>query len=73
MGKVLIGLGVALVVAGLLVAALERGLPGGGRLPGDLEFGGRNWRVHFPLATALIASVILTVLLNVLLWLMSRK
>ncbi len=56
--------GVLLLVAGGVLWMLARaGFHG---LPGDLNFGGRNWRVSFPLATSLVISVILTVLLNLL-------
>jgi hypothetical protein len=33
------------------------------RLPGDIEFGGRNWRIYLPLATSLLLSLLLTLLL----------
>ncbi len=73
MGKVLIGMGLALVVAGLLFMAFERGAAAGIRLPGDFEFGGRNWRVSVPLATSILISLVLTVLLNLAFWLMRRR
>jgi hypothetical protein len=61
-------LGVALVVVGgLLMAADKLGL---GRLPGDLTFRSKNVSLHFPLATGLLLSVVLTVVLN--LWLSRR-
>lgn len=73
MGKILVGLGMAIVVAGVLFMALERGAPNGFRLPGDFEFGSRNWRVSVPLATSILVSLILTVLLNLAFWLMRRR
>ncbi|MHC4519417.1 MAG: DUF2905 family protein [Planctomycetota bacterium] len=39
---------------------LRRGLF---RLPGDLEFGGRNWRVYVPLGTCILLSLLLTAML----------
>jgi|GEM_PF-3635333 len=36
------------------------------RLPGDLEFGDRNWKVYFPVGTCILISVILTVILWVI-------
>jgi hypothetical protein len=39
-----------------------------GRLPGDLQWHGRNWSVSFPLAT----SILLSVLLTLLLWIFGR-
>lgn len=60
-GKWLVIIGAALVVIGLLVMLLGR--VGLFRLPGDFEFGGRNWRVYFPLASSIILSILLTLIL----------
>jgi len=43
LGKWLVAVGAFIVVLGLLVMLL--GKMGVFRLPGDFEFGGRNWRV----------------------------
>lgn len=37
-----------------------------GRLPGDIHIQGKNFTFYFPLATSLLLSVILTVVLNLL-------
>jgi hypothetical protein len=68
MAKALILCGVALIVVGGLILAMQR--LGLGRLPGDLTWRGKHGTVHFPLATSLIVSLILTLLLN--LWLRRR-
>ncbi len=58
-------LGRILLVGGLVVAAVGAVfLLGGGRLPGDLQFGRGNTRVYIPLATCLIVSVVATIVLN---------
>lgn len=63
-GKVLLVGAVVLAVAGVVfLAAAALGL---GRLPGDLSFGGRNFRVHVPIATSIIVSIVATVVLNLL-------
>jgi hypothetical protein len=63
MGRVLIFLGIALAVAGLLVLALSRtGLPLG-RLPGDIAYRGKSFSFFAPLGTSLLLSVILSLLL----------
>lgn len=59
MGKLLIALGVALIVAGLAVLALERAGVGLGRLPGDFAWRGRSVQVWFPLGTCIVLSVLL--------------
>lgn len=64
LGKLILILGVALAVAGL--ALMLFGRLGLGRLPGDVTFGGGNWKVYFPLATSILLSLLLTLVLNVI-------
>ncbi|HYJ32916.1 MAG TPA: DUF2905 domain-containing protein [Candidatus Binatia bacterium] len=68
MGRVLIVLGVVLVLVGLGLSLGPR-IPWLGRLPGDFSFGGANWRVYVPLGTSILISVLLTLVL----WLIGRK
>ncbi len=63
LGRTLVFLGLLLVVAGLVILGLGRLNPPLGRLPGDLSWRGRGWSVSFPLATSIMLSVILTLLL----------
>ncbi len=63
MGRILIALGVALVVTGGIVLLLGRtGLPLG-RLPGDILYRGKNTTFYFPLATSIVISVVLSIVL----------
>jgi hypothetical protein len=63
LGRILIFLGVLLVVAGVVVVALGRlNLPIG-RLPGDFSWRGRGWSISFPLASSIVLSVILSLIL----------
>lgn len=66
MGKLLILLGAVLLAVGLLITYLP-GLPWG-RLPGDFSLQRGNFRLYFPLATCLLLSL----LISLLLWLLSR-
>jgi hypothetical protein len=66
MAKVLILIGLALVVVGLIWLAGER--LGLGRLPGDIVIERESFTFYFPLMTALIVSLVLSLLL----WLVSR-
>jgi Protein of unknown function (DUF2905) len=62
-GKLLIVLAVVLAGAGALLwfgGKLPFRL---GRLPGDIAYQGRNGSFYFPLATCILLSVVLTVLL----------
>jgi hypothetical protein len=68
------GLGKLLVVAGLAIAAvgalvmLAGKIPWLGRLPGDIHIERENFSFHFPLAASLIVSAILTLIL----WLLRK-
>jgi Protein of unknown function (DUF2905) len=66
MGRGLIILGVVLIVTGLLWPVLQ-GL-GLGRLPGDIVIERDNFRLYLPLTTSLLISL----LLSGLLWLLDR-
>jgi len=61
-------IGVAITVIGIIMLVLEKLGIGLGRLPGDISLGGRNWKVYFPIATCIILSAVLTLIL----WLVSR-
>lgn len=62
-GKLLIGLGVALIAGGAVLILLGRtGLPLG-KLPGDIIYRGKNTTFYFPLATSILLSIVLSVLL----------
>jgi len=66
LGRIFIFLGILLVVVGVLILGLTRlNLPLG-RLPGDFNWRGRGWSVSLPLATSLIISVLLSLLLYVI-------
>jgi DUF2905 family protein len=66
MAKVLILIGLALVIAGLLWLVGER--MGLGRLPGDIVVERENFRLYIPLMTSLLISVALSLVL----WLLNR-
>jgi len=68
LGRILVFLGLVLLAAGLVVLALTRLHMPLGRLPGDFSWRGRGWSVSIPLAT----SVLLSVILSLLLWAISR-
>jgi hypothetical protein len=65
LGKLLIALGAILVAAGLLVMLVGRTHLPLGRLPGDIVYRGKNTKIYFPLATSLLLSVVLSILLYV--------
>jgi DUF2905 family protein len=61
-GKVLIAFGLLIVLAGVVLVLVGR-VPWVGRLPGDIHFQRGNFTFYFPLATSLILSVVLTLIL----------
>jgi len=66
MSRVLIIFGVALIAAGLLWPVLNK--LGFGRLPGNIVIERENFRLYIPIATSIIVSVVLSLLL----WLLNR-
>ncbi len=59
----LVMVGVALVVIGGIIMLLGRtGLPFG-RLPGDVLYRGKNTTFYFPLASSILISVVLSIVL----------
>jgi len=66
LGKFLILAGAILVIAGVALILLGRtGIPLG-KLPGDMVYRGKNSTVYFPLATSIVLSVALTLVMWVL-------
>ncbi len=63
LGKLLIVLGFVLVVAGLILVFLGRTHLPIGRLPGDIVYRGKNTTFYFPLATSILLSVVLSLVL----------
>jgi Protein of unknown function (DUF2905) len=68
LGKLLLILGaVIILIGGVLLLAGRFNLPIG-RLPGDITYRGKNTVVYFPLATSIIVSIVLSLIL----WLINR-
>ena len=69
-GKLLIVLGLSIVLVGVLLMLVGR-FPGLkiGRLPGDIYVKRDGWSFYFPLAT----SILLSVIISLIIWLVRRK
>ena len=63
-GTWLIFAGIVLVVVGLVVKTGALGWFGG--LPGDIEIKREGFRLYFPLASMIVISIVLSLLLSVL-------
>lgn len=66
MRNLLITLGIVLLVAGLLWPLLQK--LGLGRLPGDIVIERGNFRLYLPLGTSILISLVLSLLF----WLLNR-
>jgi hypothetical protein len=72
LGKILLGFGVLLVILGgvlLLAGALSGKVTWLGRLPGDIYVERKNWSFYFPLTTSILLSIALTIIF----WLLGRR
>ena len=69
MGRLLIGTGIALVIAGAAVMLGERAGIRWMRLPGDIVVRGRNGSFYFPVVTCLLLSI----LISVISWILNRR
>ena len=66
LGKLLVCVGAIVVVVGLALMLLGRTNLPLGRLPGDIIYRGKNTTFYFPLATSILLSVVLSILLYVI-------
>ena len=71
LGRFLIMIGVVILLIGAVLfwAGKSPGLSGLGRLPGDIYIHRKNFSFYFPITTGLILSL----LLSVVLWLLTRR
>jgi hypothetical protein len=77
-GKLFLGIGSLIALAGVLLLLADR-VPGignllswFGKLPGDISIKRENFSFYFPLGTSLLISVILSLLFYFLSWLFRR-
>jgi hypothetical protein len=63
LGKFLVVAGAVAIVAGLVLMLLARTNIPLGRLPGDMVYRGKNSTFYFPLATSILVSVVLSVVM----------
>ncbi|MCL2688704.1 MAG: DUF2905 domain-containing protein [Chitinispirillia bacterium] len=61
-GRFLIIAGTVIVVVGFLFLLSDK-IPLG-KLPGDLQFGSGRFKIHIPIATSILVSVVLTIVFN---------
>ena len=78
LGKVFVGIGLAIAVVGALLLLADR-VPGMshlfgwiGKLPGDISIKRENFSLFFPLGTSILLSVLLSLVLYLLSWIFRR-
>lgn len=64
LGKVIILVGIVTIVLGMLLTLFGK-IPFLGKLPGDILIQKPNFTFYAPLATGILISIILTILLNI--------
>ena len=69
MGRTLITVGLVLVAAGLLLTVGDKLPIRLGRLPGDIQIRGKHSVFYFPLATCLLLSAVVSLVM----WLFGRR
>ncbi|MCX5699647.1 MAG: DUF2905 domain-containing protein [Candidatus Omnitrophica bacterium] len=63
-GKILVFLGIFMILFGLFFMLAGK-IPHLGKLPGDIAIHTKRFHFYFPLATSLIISPLLTIIINV--------
>ncbi|WP_028841777.1 DUF2905 domain-containing protein [Thermodesulfobacterium hveragerdense] len=64
-GKFLVLLGFCLILLGIFISLLPK-IPYIGKLPGDIYIKKDNFTFYFPLATSILISLLLTIILNLI-------
>ena len=66
LGKTLVFIGVLIAAAGVVLMLLGKTNLPLGRLPGDILYRGKHTTFYFPLATSIVVSVVLSLILYLL-------
>jgi len=66
LGKALVFIGILIAAAGVVLMLLGKTNLPLGRLPGDILYRGKHTTFYFPLATSIVVSVVLSLILYLL-------
>jgi hypothetical protein len=72
LGKILLIVGGIIIVIGL-VLIFSPHIPFLGKLPGDISIKKEGFSFYFPVVTLLLLSILLTVIVNVILYFINHK
>lgn len=71
-GRTLVIVGLVIVAIGLALVFADR-LPLIGRLPGDVTLRGDGWTIYVPIATSVLLSGVLSLVLGLVTWFGTRR
>jgi hypothetical protein len=72
LGKWLIFIGLGVIGLGIIFLLSSKLGISLGKLPGDIRYQGEKASFYFPVLTSIIISVVLTVIINLILWLFRK-
>lgn len=64
-GKIILGIGIIIVLAGLMVYFFHDKLNWIGKLPGDIRIEKENFKFYFPITTMILASLVFTIIAQI--------
>ncbi len=64
-GKIIITGGVLIVAVGIVIYFFHDYFKWIGKLPGDIRIERENFRFYFPLATMIVFSLLITIIINI--------
>jgi hypothetical protein len=65
-GKYVIVTGIIIVIAGVIIYFFSNKLNWIGRLPGDIRIEKENFRFYFPVTTMIIASILVSIIIQII-------
>ncbi len=65
-GKYVIIIGLVIIVTGIIIYFFHDYFKWFGRLPGDIRIERKNFRFYFPIATMIVISIVLTLIINLI-------
>jgi len=69
LGKFLLIVGIVIAAIGACLLFFKNGIPFAGKLPGDIIIQRKNFTVYFPVVT----SILLSIILSLIFYLLGRK
>jgi hypothetical protein len=64
-GKIIITGGILIVMIGIIIYFFHDYFKWIGKLPGDISIKRENFRFYFPLATMIVFSLLITIIINI--------